>query len=56
MTIRSLREQTGLTQIEFARKYNIPPRTLQGWELGERTPPDYVLELLQFRIEHEQEG
>lgn len=55
MNIKTLREQTGLSQIAFSEKYHIPHRTLQGWELGERKPPDYVVELLEYRIKKEQE-
>ncbi len=55
MTIKELRELTGLNKTDFAKKYNIPYRTIQNWELGERECPVYVLELLEFRIKHEKE-
>lgn len=50
--IKSIREKTGMTQSEFAGKYNIPKRTLESWEMGERIPPEYVIELLE-KIEKE---
>ena len=50
MNIRDLRTQLGDTQSEFAARYHIPFRTVQNWETGLRTPPDYILELLEKRI------
>lgn len=47
MTVKKMRELIGLTQAEFSEKYKIPIRTYQSWELGERTPPEYVLHLLE---------
>ena len=34
-TLRQLRERTGLTQEELARRSGIPLRTYQRWETGE---------------------
>lgn len=42
-----------LTQQEFSKVYGVPLRTLQSWEIGDRVPPAYVLDLLEFRIKHE---
>ena len=43
---RKLRAISGLTQKSFVREYRIPRRTIEHWDVGERTPPSYVLELL----------
>lgn len=43
---RKLRAISGLTQAEFVREYRIPRRTVEHWDMDERTPPPYVLELL----------
>lgn len=32
----------GLTQTQCSARFCIPLRTVQGWALGERTPPPYV--------------
>ena len=45
MTIKEIRNKTGLSQSQFASKYNIPVRTLQGWEIGKHVP-EYVVQLL----------
>lgn len=51
MTIREMRTALGNTQSEFASRYNIPFRTIQNWEAGVRTPPEYIAELLENRVQ-----
>lgn len=41
-TIKELRQQTGLSQRNFAEKFSIPVRTVQKWEIGQATPPPYI--------------
>ena len=36
--VRDVREQTGLTQIEFARVMRVSVKTLQNWEQDRRAP------------------
>lgn len=43
---RKLRQISGLTQESFVREYCVPRRTIEHWDVDERTPPSYVLELL----------
>ena len=50
MTIREMRKTLGNTQSEFAERYKIPFRTVQNWEAGMRTPPDYILDLLENKV------
>lgn len=50
MTIREMRKMLGDTQSEFALRYNIPFRTVQNWERGIRTPPPYILSLLEEKV------
>lgn len=49
-TIKSLRQQTKLTQKEFADKFSIPLRTIQKWERNGSTPPEYVPQLIELSI------
>lgn len=51
MEIKEIREQTGLSQVEFCKRYGIPKGTLCHWESGERKPPLYVLNLLEKVVE-----
>ena len=53
MTIRDMRTQLGVTQSEFAARYNIPFRTVQNWETGLRKPPEYIVKLLEGRIKED---
>lgn len=53
MEIAEIRKLTGLSRTKFAEKYHIPYRTLQSWELGDRECPEYVLELLRFKVEYD---
>lgn len=50
MDIREMREMLGDTQGEFAKRYGIPFRSVQNWEGGQRTPPSYVLSLLEEKV------
>ena len=48
-----LRESTGMTRREFCDYFEIPYRTMQDWELGNRKMPDYLLRLMIYKIEIE---
>lgn len=47
MSIKDLRNLTGLSQKEFGKKYDIPYRTIQNWETEQRSCPEYVENLLE---------
>lgn len=54
-TIKELRAETGLTQTEFGKRLGgIPIRTIQSWEAEVRTPPNWVLELINYRVENDE--
>lgn len=46
LTIRDIRQHTGLSQATFATRYCIPTRTLEDWERGVRNCPNYLRLLL----------
>lgn len=50
MTIKEIRALTGLSQVKFCKKYHIPLNTLARWEQGRREPPDYLVQLLEFKV------
>lgn len=54
-TIKQLRQQTGLSQSQFAKKFHINVRTLQRWEQGQTPTPDYVVFMISRIIELEEE-
>lgn len=51
VNIRELRTRLGITQTEFAARYGIPFRTVQNWESEIRKPPEYILKLLEDRVQ-----
>lgn len=48
--IKELRRDLHLNRREFCDYFNIPYRTVQDWECGKRTMPEYVLRLLEYKI------
>ena len=46
MTILELRQKTGLSQSQFAKRFHLNVRTVQTWEQGTRKTPDYVIWLI----------
>lgn len=49
------RKETGMNRKEFADFLRIPYRTVQDWELGKRQMPEYLLRLIKFRVDAENE-
>lgn len=47
MTIKELRNQTGLSQSQFAKYFNIPVGTIHNWEQKISSPPQYVVEMIE---------
>ena len=52
--IRELRESIGLTRKEFSEHTGIPVRTLEDWEAGRRTPPEYIPRLISYQLKYEE--
>ena len=53
MTIKELREKTGLSQSQFATKYKVSIRQIQTWEQGIRNVPESTLYLLERCIKED---
>lgn len=53
-TIRSLRESTGMNRRQFSEHTGIPVRTLEDWEAGRRTPPEYIPRLIAYQLKYEE--
>ena len=52
-SIKEIRSLTGLSQRAFCEKYNIPTRTLEAWEAGERKPAPYLLILMEKAVRYD---
>ena len=50
MTITEVRKAAGLTQAALSKLLGIPKRTIEDWDRGARTPPDYVVALVAYRL------
>lgn len=46
MTIKDICEKYNLGQTALTKRFGIPLRTVQAWYLGERTPPEYVVNMM----------
>lgn len=51
--IKELRDSVGLTRKEFSEHVGIPVRTLEDWEAGRRTPPEYISRLIEYQLKYE---
>lgn len=43
LSIKELRELTGLSQSKFAKEYHLSINTLKKWEQGQRPTPEWYL-------------
>jgi DNA-binding transcriptional regulator YiaG len=53
MNFKEIRELSGMNLKQFSEYFNIPYRTVQNWDLGLRQCPEYVLELIQYKLNNE---
>lgn len=53
MSIKTIREASGMTQKAFADYFHIPKRTVENWEGEINKCPEYLLELLEYKLTKE---
>lgn len=53
MTFKELRERSKMSRSQFAEYFEIPYRTIQNWEIGERKCPEYLLKLMEYKLKNE---
>lgn len=53
MTVKELREQTGLSQQKFGDYFGIPARTIQNWESGTSECNQYILDMMEYKLKGE---
>ena len=53
MDFNELRKQSGMNLTQFSRFFGIPYRTIQNWERGERKCPEYLIDLMKYKLEQE---
>jgi len=52
--ITELRESVGENRSEFSKHTGIPVRTIEDWEAGRRTPPEYIPQLIAYQLKYEE--
>ena len=50
-SVKELRERYQLTRQQFSDLFCVPLRTVQSWELGERSCPLYVFRMMEELLE-----
>lgn len=56
MTIKQLRELSGMTQVQFASYFKIPLETITSWESEgkrKRNCNKYIVELIEYKLRNE---
>lgn len=53
LSTKDLRNLCGMSILEFSRCLKIPYRTIQDWEAHRRNPPEYIIELIDYKLRHE---
>ena len=51
--IKDLRIAAGMTQKAFSEYFGISKRAVESWEGGQRECPDYLISLMEYKLEHE---
>ena len=54
--IKLIRKEAGMERKQFCEWLKIPYRTMQEWELGRRKMPEYVLDLIEYKVRAEKEA
>ena len=51
--IKELRTACGMTQKAFAEYFHISKRSIESWEGGTRNVPEYLIELMEYKLRKE---
>lgn len=50
----ALRKCVAYVKKAFAEHVGIPLRTVEDWEAGRRTPPEYIPRLIEYQLKYEE--
>lgn len=53
MTVKEMRLAVGMTQQAFSEYFEIPKRTIENWEGGQRSCPPYLEKLIEYKLRNE---
>lgn len=51
--LKTLRISSGMSQSQFAKYFIIPKDTIQNWEQGRRKCPEYLIDLIEYKLLNE---
>lgn len=54
--LKEARQAAGLSQAKMSKLFEIPKRTIESWESGERKPPVYVEKLIIEKLQQMKMG
>lgn len=49
-SIRNIVDISGMSQAKFAQYFGIPKRTIEDWCSGKHLPPEYVVNLIRYKL------
>lgn len=53
MTFNDIITLSGMTNTQLADYFDIPLRTIQHWSAGDRDCPQYLLKLMEYKLNNE---
>lgn len=53
MKFNEIKKATGFTQKELAVYLDIPLRTIENWCSNKNQPPEYVIDLIEYKLKKE---
>lgn len=53
MKFKELKEASGMNIKQFSEYFNIPYKTVQKWNSGERSCNDYLIDLMHYKLKNE---
>lgn len=53
MTLKELRQASGMTQKQFAEYFNIPVRNIENWESATNPCKSYLIDLMYYKLKKE---
>lgn len=53
MSFKELRALSGMTQREYSAYFGIPLRTIENWERCVNKCPDYLFDLMLYKLKNE---
>lgn len=53
MDFSQLRKRAVMTQQAMADYFGIPKRTIENWDTGARKCPEYLLNLMEYKLKNE---